>query len=68
MDQMPEVKEGTLMFPSNATIADFLVSHEVRGMLVDSKEYSITGNLPAALVADACKWYGAYFKSSLNHF
>lgn len=62
------MKTGTLLFPDNAMIADFLLRNTVRGMAVNSKEHSIKGNLAAVFVADACKSYGASFKSDLSLF
>jgi hypothetical protein len=60
------MKTGTLLFPDNAMLADFLVCNAVRGMAVNSKEHSVTGNLPAVLIADACKSYGACFKLDIR--
>jgi hypothetical protein len=60
------MKIETLHFPSNAMIADFIAAHEVGGLIVNSAEHSVMGVLPNAVIAIACRNYGAYFKSEPN--
>jgi hypothetical protein len=60
------MKAETLHFPSNAMIADFIAVQEVGGLIINSAERTVTGVLPDAVIALACRNYGAYFKSELT--
>jgi len=53
------MKKVTLLFPDSITLADFVLTHQIRGAAVHSCEQKLEAALSEKLLAIATKEYGA---------
>jgi hypothetical protein len=56
------MKKVVLIFPDTASIADFVLSHQISNIIIGNLDCSIEGKIPEDKIVIACTRYKAYVK------
>jgi hypothetical protein len=64
------MRKVVLIFPDVISITDFILTHKVSKIIVDSSQKMLKGTISEAHLAIACKQFGARIKESIvvRHF
>ena len=60
------MRKVILFFPDVTTLSEFILTHKVSRVVIDSSEKMLKGTISNELLRVACKQYGARIKESIE--